>query len=298
MKNQKLIVILGQTATGKSALAVKLARKFGGEIVSADSRQVYRGLALGTGKITKHEMRGVPHHMLDVADPKKQFDVFQYKKITDKIIADIASRGKTAIICGGTGLYIDAVVNGITIPEVPPNIKLRKRLENKKVKQLFDILKKLDPHRAASIDAKNSRRLIRAIEIATALGAVPAYKLKPTSYKLLKIGIKLPEANLKQNIKKRLIKRLKMGMVAEAVGLHKQGLSWKRMELLGLEYKYMALYLQKKISKAEMLAGIEKASSKYAKRQMTWFKRDKNIKWFEPKNVEIIKKEVASFITN
>ena len=292
----RVIVILGKTASGKSALAVWLGRKFGGEVVSADSRQVYRGLNMGTGKITKVEMRSMPHYLLDVANPRRQFSVAEYKKLAERAIADIARRGKIPIICGGTGLYIDAVVNGVILPEVPPNIKLRERLKNKKIEKLYEILKKLDPRRAKTIDVKNPRRLIRAIEIATALGKVPRLEANPPSYKVLKIGIALPDKILKQKIHIRLFARISRGMIAEAKRLHRQGLSWKRMESLGLEYKYLALYLQKKITREKMLTKLETEIWRYSKRQDTWFKRDKEIRWFKPKEVKRIEATVKKFL--
>ncbi|HDO23680.1 MAG TPA: tRNA (adenosine(37)-N6)-dimethylallyltransferase MiaA, partial [bacterium] len=169
----KVIVILGPTASGKSEMAVKLAKKFNGEIISADSRQVYRGMDIGTGKITQKEMRGIPHHLLDVASPKKVFTVIDFKKRAEKAIKDIIKRGKISIICGGTGFYIQAITGGISIPEVKPNWKLRKQLEKKNAEQLFKMLKKLDPKRSKTIDAKNPRRLIRAIELAQSLGHFP-----------------------------------------------------------------------------------------------------------------------------
>ena len=170
---QKLIVILGPTASGKSDMAVKLAKRFNGEVVSADSRQVYKGLDIGTGKITKKEMQGVKHHLLDVANPKKQFTASDFVDLTSGLIRQIVNRRKVPIICGGTGFYIDALLGDKQIPEVPPNLKLRKELEKKSVEKLFEILKKLDPERAKNIDAKNPRRLIRAIEICKVLGRVP-----------------------------------------------------------------------------------------------------------------------------
>ena len=186
VKKPWIIAILGKTATGKSDLAVLLAKKWDGEVISADSRQIYRGLDLGTGKITKREMKGIPHHLLDIADSKKQFSVSEYKNLADKTIGEIISRGKLPIICGGTGLYIDAVLKNIVVPEVPPNKKLRKELEKKTVPQLFVILKKLDSRRAKEIDANNPRRLIRAIEIATALGSIPLLEVSPPKFNVLK----------------------------------------------------------------------------------------------------------------
>jgi tRNA dimethylallyltransferase len=147
-QRNKVVVILGPTATGKSDLAVKLAQKYNGEVISADSRQVYTGLDLGTGKITKKEMLGVPHHMLDVVSPKKVFTVSEWKEQAEKIIIDIISRGKLPIICGGTGLYIQSIVDNVVFPEVPPNLPLRKKLEKKSKLELIEILKKLDPRRA------------------------------------------------------------------------------------------------------------------------------------------------------
>ena len=278
----KVIVVLGQTATGKSDLAVKIARKFNGEVISADSRQVYKGLDIGSGKITKSEMKGVRHHLLDVASPKKKVTVAEYQKLTKSAMAYIVKRGKVPIICGGTGFYIDTVTKGIVFPSVAPNLKLRKSLEKKTTEQLFKILKTLDRARAKSIDAKNKVRLIRAIEIVKALGKVPKIKESKSEYEFIKIGLHLPSSKLKEKIEKRLIKRIKMGMLNEAKKLHKTGLSWKRMEELGLEYKFMALYLQNKITKREMLEKLNSEIYKYAKRQMTWFKRDSEINWFSP----------------
>jgi tRNA dimethylallyltransferase len=301
----KIIVILGQTAVGKSDLAVKLAKKFNGEIISADSRQIYKGLNIGSGKITKKEMQNVPHHLLDVANPTRQFSVARYKKLADKKILEIHKtrlgkrslkfNNKIPIIVGGTGFYIQAIVDGLVLPKVRPNSTLRKELEKKPVKELFEILKKLDKTRAKEIEKDNPRRLIRAIEIAKALGKVPKLKTNPR-YETLQIGLKLSDTVLKRNIHNRLLARMRKGMVAEAERLHSQELSSKRMEALGLEYKYLALFLQNKISKQEMLENIETASWQFAKRQMRWFKRDSRIKWFKSSEVEKIKKEIKKFI--
>jgi len=277
-KLPQIIVILGPTASGKSNLAVWLAKKLNSEVISADSRQVYRGLDIGSGKITKKEMAGVAHHLLDVADPKKVFSIDQYQKLATRAINDILKRGKTPIICGGTGFYIDAIVDGRIWPAVTPNKKLRAELNKKTSAELLTELKKLDPKRVQTIDIKNPVRLIRAIEIATALGSVPQIKKDP-KYNCLKIGLNPGPEILKNNIHNRLTKRLHQGMLAEAKKLHDDGVSWRRLEALGLEYRYQALFLQGKITKTEMIKQIEKESLKYAKRQMTWFKRDKNIFW-------------------
>ncbi len=294
----KILVIVGPTASGKSALSVRLAKKFNGEIISADSRQVYTGLDIGTGKITKKEMRGVPHHLLDVVNPKKQFSVAEYKKLADKSVGNILKKDKVPIICGGTGLYVDSIINGAVIPEVAPNLKLRKLLGKKPTEELFKLLKKLDPRRAKNIDAKNPRRLVRAIEIAKALGKVPDHKTQISKYQPLWIGLTPDKEPLRKKIHARLLARMKTGMVNEAKKLHENGLTWKRMNDLGLEYRYLAKYLNGSITKKEMLVLLEKEIRNYSKRQMTWFKRNKKIKWFSPSDVAKIEKEVKKFINS
>jgi tRNA dimethylallyltransferase len=278
----KILVILGPTAVGKSDLAVEVARLHNGEVISADSRQVYAGLNIGTGKITKKEMRGVPHHLLDVMHPKKIYSVELWKQHTEIAIKDIISRGKLPIICGGTGFYIQSIVDNITLPDVPADQHLRNELALKSTDELFTLLKKLDSKRAKHIDAKNPVRLIRAIEIALVLGSVPKAKKVKSDYDFIQIGLTLPLGILRQKIHTRLLARMKKGMLAEAQKLHTGDLSYKRMEALGLEYKYLALYLQKKITKQEMIERLDIEIGQYARRQMQWFKRDDRIKWFEP----------------
>lgn len=296
MAKPKIVIILGPTASGKSDFAVELAKKWNGEVVSADSRQVYKGMDIGTGKITKKEMKGVPHYLLDVASPRRRFSVSDYVKLTTKAIAQIVNRGKLPIICGGTGHYISALLGEQQIPEVPPNPKLRKQLEKKTTEELFQMLKKLDPRRADEIDMNNPRRLVRAIEIAKALGKVPKIELRSMNYEVCKIGIKIPNEELKESINKRLEKRLKMGMVAEAKWLHRAGVSYKRMREFGLEYRRLADYLEEKISKKEMVELLQKEIWQYAKRQMTWFKRDKEITWIEPAKTTKFVKIVSKFV--
>jgi tRNA dimethylallyltransferase len=271
---QKIIVVCGPTATGKSDYAVELAKKVRGEIISADSRQVYRGLDIGSGKITKKEMRGIPHYCLDIANPKRVFSVSSYKKFADKAIKDIVNRGKTPIICGGTGFYIDAVICDIAFPAVPPNKTLRKTLEKLSLEELQNKLQKLDPRRFELVDQKNKVRLIRAIEIATTLGSVPEMvRQAHHKYNVEWIYLDFPDEVLKERIRKRLLKRMKTGMVKEVESLHSEGVSWKRLESFGLEYRYLALFLQGKLSKEEMLKELEMAIWHYAKRQRTWFKK-------------------------
>jgi len=275
---------VGPTASGKTDLSIKLAKKYNGEIVSADSRQVYKGMDIGTGKVTKKEMQNIPHYLLDVARPNTRFDVVKYRKLALKAIKDIQKRDKLPILVGGTGFYIQAVVDGVILPQVKPNWKLRKDLEKKSNQELFQQLKKLDSRRARSIDKDNPRRLIRAIEIVlTSKEPVPKLKKTLIDSEVLILGIKKDKKELEKLINKRLLKRLKIGMITEVKKLHNPpaggGVSWKRLEKFGLEYKYLALFLQKKITKEEMIERIQKESEHYAKRQMTWFKRNPHIHW-------------------
>ncbi|MBI2626154.1 MAG: tRNA (adenosine(37)-N6)-dimethylallyltransferase MiaA [Candidatus Nealsonbacteria bacterium] len=297
---KKLIVILGQTASGKSDLAVKLAKKFNGEVISADSRQVYKGMDIGTGKITKKEMQGVPHHLLDVASPKKRFTVAQYRKLSLKAINKIFKKNKVPIICGGTGFYIQALIDGLLIPEVKPDYALRLKLEKLTTEELFKKLEKLDPRRAKNIDKYNRRRLIRALEIVIKTEKpVPAFRKHPLPYPALLIGIKKNPEELKKLIKKRLLRRLKAGMMEEVKKLHKNGVSWKRLEEFGLEYRWVTRYLQdlqrpglcKRPALLVLLTGLQKDIEHFAKRQMTWFKRDKRTRWIDDyKKAEILVK--------
>ena len=278
-KKQKIIAIVGPTSSGKSDLAVTLAKRIGGEIISADSRQVYRGVDLISGKITHAEMRRVPHHILSIADPKKSYSTSLFVRDAKRSIMDIYSRTKVPIVVCGTGFYIDALLRGFSLPDVPPNSPLRKKLSTKTASQLFLILQKLDKRRAKTIERQNPVRIIRAIEIAKALGSVPRLS-KRSAYEVLWIGLKPSDKELKTRIRARIHKRLRLGMVAEAKRLHARGLSYRRMQELGLELRHLADLLEKKVTLAEFKVKLERDINRYAKRQMRWFKREKDIHWF------------------
>ncbi|HXK32179.1 MAG TPA: tRNA (adenosine(37)-N6)-dimethylallyltransferase MiaA [Candidatus Paceibacterota bacterium] len=293
----KLIVILGPTASGKSDLAVKIAKKIKAEIISADSRQVYKGMDIGSGKITKKEMKGIPHHLLDVASPKKRFTVSQYQILAKKAINKVLKKGKIPILCGGSGFYIQAVIDGIAIPEVKPDYTLRMKFEKFTTEELFSKLKKLDTERAKNIDKNNRRRLIRALEIAIKTKKpIPSLKKNPPTYPVLIIGIQKEKKELKKLIQKRLLRRLKQGMIEEVKKLHKSGISWERLEEFGLEYRFIAQYLQRKINYEETIERIQQESKQFVKRQITWFKKDKRINWI--KNYSEVKKLIKSFLGN
>jgi tRNA dimethylallyltransferase len=298
-RKNKIIVILGPTASGKSDLAIKIARKYNGEVISADSRQIYRGMDIGTGKVTAAEQKSAKHWLLDILDPQDDFSVAQFKKKAEKIIEGILSRGKLPIVCGGTGFWIKSIVDNVSYPEVKPDKELRNKLSNKSAEELFAELKKLDPERAKNIDQKNKVRLIRAIEICQTIGAVPKINTDlDTKYQFLQIGIDIPKEKLHENIKKRLGQRISSGMIEEVQNLNNPpaggGVSWKRLEYFGLEYRWIARYLQEKISLEEMAEKLYLDIIHYAKRQMTWFKKDNRILWL--KDYKKIEKAVKKFI--
>ncbi len=303
---KKIIVILGPTASGKSKLAIKLAhwlsqerikKKFkieGAEIICADSRQVYKGLDIGTDKVSQKEREKIPHYLLDVASPKRKFTVFQYRKLALKILEKIFKKNKIPIFCGGTYFYIKAVIDGISLPEVPPNWKLRKELEKKDTKELFEMLKKLDPQRAKTIEKENKRRLIRAIEIVKKLGRVPPQRENPLPYPVLFIARDVEKNELKKRIEKRFLKWLKKGLIKEVKKLKESSLSFKRIEEFGLHYKIISQYLQKKITKKEMIEKSIKSIQDYAKEQLKWLKKERRLHWI--KNDKTAKKLVKDFL--
>lgn len=292
----KILAVLGPTASGKSDLAVLLALRFNGEVVSADSRQVYRGLDVATGKITKEEMCGVPHCLLNIANPAERYTVSHFKRDAERAIDEILSRGKLPIICGGTMQYVNAVTENFITPEIPPDGALRSELSKKSNGELFAELSALDPHRAERIDRNNPRRLVRAIEIARVIGSVPQIPDVPKKYETLKIAIKTDTETLRDRIKERLEKRMALGMIKEAKKLIADGLSFERMKELGLEYRYLADFLEGKISEEKMKEEIFFKDWQYAKRQMTWLKRDAEIRWFTLSESEAIFTLVQNFL--
>ena len=294
-QKRKIIAISGPTASGKSDLAVRLAKLFHGEVVSADSRQVYEGLDIGTGKITAQEMQGVPHHMLDVADPNTRYTAAEYKRDAEQVLERICAEGKLPILCGGTGFYIWAIVDNIAFPKAPPDKKLREKLEEKSPGDLFRMLSSIAPERACRVHPNNTRRVIRSLEIARAIGFVPPITKRP-KYDALQIGIAVDSETLKKRIRNRLVRRIRGGMIEEVESLHEKGLSWERMEELGLEYRYVSRYLRNLMTKNEMIEKLNTEICRYAKRQRTWFKRDSRIKWFAPEETKKIESEVADFL--
>jgi tRNA dimethylallyltransferase len=298
-KPEKVVVILGPTASGKSSAAIRLARKFDGEIISADSRQIFRGMDIGSGKITPEEQRIAPHHMLDIASPRTIFSAAKFKKQAEKHIQDILKRNRLPMICGGTGFWIQAIVDNAAYPEVKPDFGLRKRLDQKSTEELLAALEKLDPTRAKNIDIRNRVRLIRAIEICQTLGKVPPVQNlhRSSRYDFLQIGILRDKKILHERIRSNVRERLENGMIAEVEKLRSSGLSWKKIESFGLSYRLVPMFLRGEIdSEKELEEKIYQAEKDYAKRQMTWFAKDKRIIWLE--KYADMEKAVSSFLEN
>ncbi len=298
MEKPKVLVIVGPTSSGKTSLGIELAKRFTGEVISADSRQVYRGLDLGTGKVTPEEMQGIPHHLLDVADPKMVYTVANYVRDGRVALTATLSKGypcSVPIIVGGSFFYVDALLGRVAFPEVEPNKELRKELDLMNTEELFEKLSRMDTRRANEIDKDNRPRLIRAIEISAKLGAVPLPRSE-SPYDVLMLGISIEKEELHNNIHTRLISRIEAGMIEEVKGLYESGLSYDRLESFGLEYRYIAMYLNGELPYSEMFTVLETKTRQFAKRQMTWLKRDKTIVWVKKEEMEEIEKLVGDFL--
>lgn len=289
MENKpKILVIVGPTASGKTSLSIELAKEFNGEVISADSRQVYKGLDIGSAKVTAEEMDGVPHHLIDIADPNDTYNASDFKRDAEEAISDILSRGKLTIICGGTFFYIDALLNKVSLPEVAPDEILRAELEDKSAAELLNILQKLDPVRAGSIEKDNKRRLVRAIEIATTLGTVPPPQTVDSPFDVLTVSLEVDMKTHGDILKARIQERLQIGMVEEVESLIKAGITHEKLDSFGLEYRYISRYLQGLLKYEDMIEELTIKSRQFAKRQMTWLKRDQTIKWFERGDKHIV----------
>ncbi len=268
VKRKKIVIILGPTATGKTKFAVKLAKIFNAEIVSADSRQVYKQMDLGTGKDLE-EYQNIPYHLIDIKSPKQQFSLAEFQAKAYRTINKIHHLGKLPLLVGGTGLYLQAIIEGWLLPAVKPDYSLRIALEKNSLSQLQALAKKNKLNLNQS-DWRNKRRLIRYLEI-TAINQNIDFKKQP-KYDCLILGLSLPKEQLDKKINARLKTRLKQGLVGEVSKLHKL-LSWQKLESFGLEYKWISLYLQNKINYQEMVINLQTAIHRYAKRQMTWLRR-------------------------
>jgi len=270
-----LLVILGPTAGGKTAVAAHWAYRNNGEIISADSRQVYRGMTIGTGKDYADyvvEGRQIPYHCIDIVEPGEQYNVYEYQKDFLKAYNDIISRNRIPVLCGGSGMYIEAVINGYKLIQVPVNESLRKDLETKTDAELERLLASLKTLHNRS-DADTRKRMIRAIEIAIYQTEHPQEAAAYPEIQPLLIGIQYDRESRRQRITQRLRQRLDEGMIEEAQGLLDRGISYEQLEYYGLEYKYLAKYISGELTYKQMFEQLNTAIHQFAKRQMTWFRR-------------------------
>lgn len=294
---EKLICITGTNASGKSGIAVSLAKIFAAEIVSADSRQVFKGLDLGSGKITKEEMQDVPHHMLDVAGINEFYSLSDYQRQAYGCIDDIISRNKLPFLVGGTGLYINAVVDGYNLTEAEPDMKLRKELEAKNTDELIELIRGIDEKALDCVANDNKRRLERAAE--KLIAGVPLNLPSSPRYDVLELGVTWSRPVLHERIEERLYRRLEQGMIEEVEGLIAQGATDEFLYKLGLEYRYILWYLRGKYeTKEDFCEELSRAIRRLAKEQMTWFRKRKNIKWLDMEKDPIREAErlIQSFI--
>lgn len=300
--NYNLVTILGPTATGKTGVAANLAAKIGGEVISADSRQIYRGMDLGTGKdLADYFVDGVavPYHLIDIEDAGVHYNVYRFQTDFIKVFNEIKTRGKFPVLCGGSGLYIEAVLKNYRLIEVPPNKELRKELEGKSLAELTEILKSLKPDLHNETDVETDRRAIRAIEIEKYYSENQQMESEMPEIKSLNIGIDFDRELRRQRITNRLKQRLDEGMLDEVQKLLDSGLTPDQLIYYGLEYKFLTLHLTGELSYCEMFRQLEIAIHQFAKRQMTWFrgmeKRGTKIHWInghlsmEEKVNEIVK---------
>ena len=267
-----LLVLLGPTASGKTHLAVQAARQLDGEIISADSRQVYRGLDIGSGKDLE-EYGSTPYHLIDIADPGYEFSLFDFAQAFSRAFSEIKSRNRLPILCGGTGLYLDAVLQGYELVKVGENKVLRQELELLPLSSLQKRLQSLRPDQHNSTDLEDRSRLIRAIEIAVGEKLATARPLELPDLKPRVFGLRWPRELLRKRITQRLRQRLEQGMIEEVEGLHKAGVSWETLDFYGLEYRFISQYLQGQLNRNDLFQKLNSAIHQFAKRQETWFRR-------------------------
>lgn len=279
-----LLTILGLTASGKTRLAVALAVEFNGEIISADSRQVFRGMDIGSGK-DLHEYGNIPYHLIDILDSGEEFSVFAFLRLFRDAFADSALRGRLPILCGGTGLYLDAVLRGYRMLEVPEDPALRIELENRSIDELAAMLRELKPEQHNTSDLLERSRTVRAIEIARFERKHAGQQEPLAEVRSLTIGIHWERSELRKRITERLRMRLENGMIEEVWRLHEGGVAWERLDYYGLEYRYIGAFLQGKLNRNDMFQRLNSAIHDFAKRQENWFqKMEKNgvfINWVD-----------------
>src|SRR4030066_1006399 len=300
---KNLIVILGPTASGKTALAAKLAYDLGGEIISADSRQVYRGMNIGTGKdLNQYNIDGkqIAYHLIDMIEPENEFSLFEFQKRFYEIFIKLTREKKLPILAGGTGLYLESVLAGYNMPQELPEEDLREKLAKKSKSQLQQILMVLKPRLHNRTDLDDNQRLIRAIEIEMARQIKENEKQVKPDIDAVVFGIRWERSLLRRRIELRLKERLEQGMIEEVKGLHDKGLSWERLDSFGLEYRYISQYLQNKMVFDDMRAKLTTGIHQFAKRQETWFRRMEkkgiSINWIEGNEYPFLKESALKYL--
>ncbi|MBN2057959.1 MAG: tRNA (adenosine(37)-N6)-dimethylallyltransferase MiaA [Candidatus Saganbacteria bacterium] len=285
----KTLVILGPTAVGKSALAVKLAQELNGEIISADSMQVYRGMDIGTAKPSKEEQQGILHHLIDIKAPDEPWTVSDFVEQAHELIPEIASQGKKAIVAGGTGLYLWTLINGFSFPIAPADKEVRKKLEKLPAPALYFQLSTIDPIAAQKIHANDKKRIIRALEVFELTGkCISEFQQRrrketgSSSADYLLIGLNLEREKLYERIEQRIDQMIARGLINEVKGLLSKGFSKDLPSFQALGYKEVVEFLEGRWNKEQMIEELKKRTRNFARRQITWFKRVKNVKWFEP----------------
>lgn len=295
-KKPKIIAIVGATASGKTALSLSLAKQFRGEIISADSRQIYRGLDIGTAKIMPDEMDGVPHHLIDIIEVDESFSAHDFSTLATSSITDITERENLPIIVGGTFFYLDQLRGNSGKAPVPPNPELRAKLEGLTLEELKNRLEAFDHTLLSSIDINNPRRMIRALEILETLGHIPKAETLQSPYDWLVIGLQTNKETLRERYRQRASHWLKIGFLAEIRGLVSRGITEKRLTEIGFEYKLGLALLNNEITEAEFIDRFEQKNWQYAKRQLTWLKRDQAVSWFRSEQQSEILEAVNQFL--
>lgn len=300
MEKPKVVVICGPTASGKTALSIKLAQRINGEIISSDSMQIYKDMDIGTAKPTKEEMQGIKHYLIDFVEPNQRYSVAEFKKDAESAIEEILSEGKVPIVVGGTGLYVDSLIYGIEYQDIKLDEKYRKELENRVKEEGLDVLyneaKELDPQAIEKISPNDQKRILRILEIYKATGKNKTEqeiesRKNGVKYDYKVFAIDMDREKLYDRINKRVDIMIENGLIEEVQGLLKEYNQFPTA-MQGLGYKEVVEYLQGKISKEEMIEKIKRETRRYAKRQMTWFRKNKQTIWIEPQDIEKILNEI------
>jgi tRNA dimethylallyltransferase len=284
------VAVVGPTASGKSALALEIAAQHAGEIVSADSRQIYRGMDVGTAKPTRDERARVRHHMIDVADPGERYDVARYQREARTALADIARRGRLAVVVGGTGLYVRALLDGLDLDSVPPDPDVRARLEAEaeRGEDLHARLAAVDPEAAATVDPRNVRRVVRYLEATLITGGVSARWRRTDAVAAVRIGLAPPREWLVERIERRVRAMVDQGVLAEARRLVDRGIDPRLPSMSAHGYVHWIAHLRGEIDRERAVSLTVRDTKNYSRRQMTWFRRDESIRWIDPLSVDAV----------